>query len=78
VIKDSIDEDLIDMQERKDTEIGAAMGPDTQKRATIAELLSLFGEVREEGNNEFILVEDEEVQEDSDVDMAEIVPPRPF
>ena len=79
VIKDSIDEDLIRMQERKDIEISAAMGPDTQrKRATIAELLSLFGEVREEGNNEFILVEDEEVQEDSDVDMAEIVPPRPF
>jgi SNF2 family DNA or RNA helicase len=79
VIKDSIDEDLIHMQERKDIEIGAAMGPDTQKkRATITELLSLFGEVREEGNNEFILVEDEEVQEDSDVDMAEIVPPRPF
>jgi SNF2 family DNA or RNA helicase len=78
VIKDSIDEDLIHMQERKDIEISAAMGPDTQKkRATIAELLSLFGEVREEGD-EFILVEDEEVQEDSDVDMAEIVPPRPF
>lgn len=79
VIKDSIDEDLIHMQERKDIEISAAMGPDTQKkRATITELLSLFGEVREEGDNEFILVEDEEVQEDSDVDMAEIVPPRPF
>ena len=80
VIKDSIDEDLIHMQDRKNIEIDAAMGPDSQrKRATINELLSLFGGVRDEGNNEFILVQDEEgVQDDSDVDMRDLVPPRPF
>jgi hypothetical protein len=55
------------------------MGPEAhKKRATITELLSLFGEVREEGSNEFILVQDEPLDEDSDVDMTEIVPPRPF
>jgi hypothetical protein len=55
------------------------MGPDAhRKRATITELLSLFGEVRESGSSEFILVQDEPLDEGSDVDMGETVPPRPF
>ncbi|EXJ93368.1 hypothetical protein A1O1_01760 [Capronia coronata CBS 617.96] len=81
VVKDSIDEDLIKMQDRKDVEVTGAIGPDSHgKRATIQQLLSLFGEVQEEGQNEFILVEDEDQNDDDDpnVPMADRLPPRPF
>ena len=81
VVKDSIDEDLVRMQDRKDSEIVGAMGPDSlSKRATIQQLLELFGDVKEgEGQNEFILMEDEGMDdEDDNVDIAERLPPRPF
>ncbi|KAI1615710.1 SNF2 family N-terminal domain-containing protein [Exophiala viscosa] len=81
VVKDSIDEDLVRMQDRKDGEIVGAIGPDSLgKRATIQQLLELFGDVKEgEGQNEFILMEDEGLDdEDDNVDMAERLPPRPF
>lgn len=81
VVKDSIDEDLIEMQERKDIEVQGAIGPESHNdRATISQLLSLFGEVTEEdGQNEFILVEDEsQVDHDADVDIEDRLPPRPF
>ncbi len=80
VVKDSIDEDLIKMQERKDLEVSGAIGSDSMgKRATIQQLLQLFGEVREEGQNEFILVEDDgENDVDDDIDPASRLPPRPF
>ncbi|KAK4939054.1 hypothetical protein LTR10_020628 [Elasticomyces elasticus] len=81
VVKDSIDEDLLKMQERKDGEIMGAIGPDSlSKRATIQQLLELFGDVKEgEGQNEFILMEDEgQDDEEDNVDLAERLPPRPF
>ncbi|KAH0834326.1 DNA repair helicase rad5,16 [Fonsecaea pedrosoi] len=83
VVKGSIDEDLIRMQERKDVEVTGAIGPDSMgKRATIQQLLELFGEVKEQGQNEFILVEDEnDGQDDGDgdnVDLTHRLPPRPF
>lgn len=81
VVKDSIDEDLIKMQERKDVEVTGAIGPDTHgKRATIAQLLALFGEVKEGAQNEFILVEDEDENKEDDWDarVDDRVPPRPF
>lgn len=81
VVKDSIDEDLVQMQDRKDGEITGAIGPDSlNKRATIQQLLELFGNVKEgEGQNEFILMEDEGQEgEDENVPMAERLPPRPF
>ncbi|KAJ9613159.1 hypothetical protein H2200_003100 [Cladophialophora chaetospira] len=80
VVKDSIDEDLIKMQERKELEVTGAIGPDSMgKRATIQQLLELFGEVKEEGENEFILVEDEgDSDYDEDIDPATRLPPRPF
>jgi SNF2 family DNA or RNA helicase len=82
VVKDSIDEDLIKMQDRKDVEVSGAIGPDSHgKRATIQQLLELFGSVQEEddGQNEFILMEDEgESDDDENVDMSERLPPRPF
>ncbi|OAP57197.1 hypothetical protein AYL99_07935 [Fonsecaea erecta] len=66
VVKNSIDEDLIRMQDRKDVEVTSAIGPDHMgKRATIQQLLQLFGEVKEQGQNEFILVE-EESEDDAD------------
>ncbi|KAK5274505.1 hypothetical protein LTR99_004787 [Exophiala xenobiotica] len=81
-VKDSIDEDLIKMQDRKDVEVSGAIGPDSHgKRATIQQLLELFGSVQEEddGQNEFILMEDEgESDDDENVDMSERLPPRPF
>ncbi|OQV09615.1 SNF2 family domain-containing protein [Cladophialophora immunda] len=84
VVKDSIDEDLIKMQDRKDVEVTSAIGPDSMgKRATIQQLLELFGEVKEQGQNEFILVEDEnegkgDEDDDDDVDLTNRLPPRPF
>lgn len=81
VVKDSIDEDLIKMQERKDLEVTGAIGPESLgKRATIQQLLELFGEVREENQNEFILIEDEDQVDgdDPNVPMADRLPPRPF
>jgi SNF2 family DNA or RNA helicase len=82
VVKDTIDEELINMQDRKDVEVQATIGPDSLgKRATIQQLLGLFGEVKEgdEGQNEFILVEeDSEDGEDEYVDPATRLPPRPF
>lgn len=80
VVKDSIDEDLIDMQERKDLEVSGAIGPESHgKRATISQLLELFGEVKEEGQNEFILVEDDDDEGDSNtVEVVNRLPPRPF
>ena len=80
VVKNSIDEDLVQMQNRKDIEVTGAIGPESlSKRATIKQLLELFGEVREEGQNEFILVEDERHdQNDADVDMIDKLPPPPF
>lgn len=80
VIKNSIDEDLINMQDRKDIEVTGAIGPDSHsKRATIAQLLGLFGEVVEGGQNEFILMEDEsQVDDDANVDIINRLPPRPF
>ncbi|KIX92928.1 uncharacterized protein Z520_11404 [Fonsecaea multimorphosa CBS 102226] len=82
VVKDSIDEDLIKMQDRKDIEVTSAIGPDSMgKRATIQQLLELFGEVKEDGQNEFILVEDENEGADDDnneVDLSNRLPPRPF
>ena len=80
VIQNSIDEDLIHMQDRKDVEVSGAIGPDSHsKRATISQLLGLFGEVVEDGQNEFILVEDEsQVDDDADVDIINRLPPRPF
>ncbi|EHY55056.1 hypothetical protein HRR83_005690 [Exophiala dermatitidis] len=81
VVKDSIDEDLIKMQDRKDIEVTAAIGPENLgKRATIQQLLELFGEIREEGQNEFILVEDQDQdgEDDPNTPMAGRLPPRPF
>jgi SNF2 family DNA or RNA helicase len=82
VVKDSMDEHLIRMQERKDVEVTGAIGPDSLgKRATIAQLLGLFGDVVEEGQNEFILVEDDGLDgddDDADVNVRERLPPRPF
>jgi SNF2 family DNA or RNA helicase len=79
VVKDSIDEDLIKMQDRKDIEVTGAIGPESHgKRATIAQLLALFGEVTQEGQNEFILVEDENDEDEWDARVADRVPPRPF
>jgi hypothetical protein len=70
------------MQDRKDVEVQATIGPDSLgKRATIQQLLGLFGEVKgdDEGQNEFILVEeDSEDGEDEYVDPATRLPPRPF
>ena len=68
------------MQDRKDVEVNGAIGPGILgKRATVRQLLELFGEVREEGQNEFILVEDDaEDEEDDEVDIANRLPPRPF
>ena len=81
VVENSIDEDLIKMQERKDLEINGAMGPGVLgKRATVRQLLELFGEVREdEDQNEFILVEDNDENEaDWETDLRDRLPPRPF
>jgi SNF2 family DNA or RNA helicase len=80
VIQNSIDEDLIHMQDRKDVEVSGAIGPDSHsKRATIAQLLGLFGEVVEDGQNEFILMEDDsQVDDDDNVDIINRLPPRPF
>jgi SNF2 family DNA or RNA helicase len=82
VVKDSIDEDLIKMQDRKDVEVTGAIGPDNLgKRATIQQLLELFAEVREgDGQNEFILVEDdsEDDGEEMRMEVGEKLPPRPF
>ena len=80
VVKDSIDEDLVQMQDDKDLEVAGAIGPESMgKRATIKQLLELFGEVKEEGQNEFILIEDDDdVEDDGTVDMATRLPPRPF
>ncbi|KIW13169.1 hypothetical protein PV08_08356 [Exophiala spinifera] len=81
VVKNSIDEDLVNMQERKDIEVSGAIGPDSlSKRATVHQLLELFGSVKEgEGQNEFILVEDEEEDDDDDgTDVTKRLPPRPF
>ena len=49
-------------------------------RLSIPELMRLFGPVdKDDQGNEFILVDDEaELDEVSDKDMAEMVPPRPF
>ncbi|KEF53932.1 uncharacterized protein A1O9_09727 [Exophiala aquamarina CBS 119918] len=79
VVKDTIDEELIAMQDRKDVEVTGAIGPETHGgRATIAQLLGLFGEVVEEGQNGFILMEDEDQVDDANVDMVNLLPPRPF
>ncbi|KIW44355.1 uncharacterized protein PV06_05369 [Exophiala oligosperma] len=83
VVKNSIDEDLVKMQDRKDIEVSGAIGPESHgKRATVRQLLELFGSVKEgEGQNEFILVEDEEDDENDDDDGADAtkrLPPRPF
>ena len=77
VVRDSVDDDLVKMQERKDAEIDSAIGSEClEKRATINQLLSLFGEVSEDGNDQFILVEDN--YPDDDLPMEDRVPPRPF
>ncbi|KIV92519.1 hypothetical protein PV10_03810 [Exophiala mesophila] len=77
VVRDSIDDDLVKMQERKNAEIDSAIGSEClEKRATINQLLSLFGEVSEDGNDEFILVEDNYM--DDNLPMEDRVPPRPF
>lgn len=77
VVKDSIDEDLIRMQERKDAEIDSAIGQGSlQKRATITQLLTLFGNLSEDDDDHFILVEDDYI--DDDVPMEDRLPPRPF
>ncbi|EXJ91918.1 hypothetical protein A1O3_00468 [Capronia epimyces CBS 606.96] len=81
VVKDTIDEDLIKMQDRKDVEVTGAIGPESHgKRATIQQLLELFGEVREESQNEFILIEDDDQNDNDDANLplAERLPPRPF
>ncbi|OCT44627.1 DNA repair helicase rad5,16 [Cladophialophora carrionii] len=81
VVKDSIDEDLIKMQDRKDVEVQSVIGPDSLgKRATIQQLLGLFGELKENGQNEFILVEEdgEDGEDDQNEDPATRLPPRPF
>ncbi|EXJ75184.1 uncharacterized protein A1O5_01880 [Cladophialophora psammophila CBS 110553] len=81
VVQDSIDEDLIKMQDRKNIEVTGAIGPESMgKRATIQQLLELFGEVREDGQNEFILVEDENEgkEDDDEVDLTNRLPPPPF
>lgn len=82
VIDDSIDDDLISMQNRKNVEIQAAIGSESHNgRATIRQLLGLFGEVvdEESGQNEFILVEDDcEHDDDPGVDIGDRLPPRPF
>lgn len=78
-VKDSIDEDLINMQERKDEEVSAVIGSaGLKKRATIRQLLELFGDVEEGEHNEFILVEDDAENEEIDWDQVGRVPPRPF
>jgi SNF2 family DNA or RNA helicase len=91
VVKDSIDEDLIKMQERKDIEVNDAIGPENlKKRCTIQDLIELFRtEDEEEGededgnrnsNNNFILVEDSDALDEfgDDVDPMTRLPPRPF
>ncbi|KAK5059947.1 hypothetical protein LTR84_009830 [Exophiala bonariae] len=82
MIKDTIDEDLISMQDRKDVEVQGAIGSESHgSRATITQLLGLFGEVvdDEDGENEFILVEDEnQYEDDARVDIGDRLPPRPF
>lgn len=80
VVKDTIDEDLLAMQDRKDVEVSGAIGPESHSdRATIQDLLGLFGDVEKEGQSEFILMEDEgQVDDDANVDMINRLPPRPF
>ena len=78
VVKDTIDEDLVMMQQRKIEEIDSVMGDDVrQKKAGIDQLLGLFGPVREgdDDENPFIFVEDE--RQESDVDAEPEVPIRP-
>lgn len=52
----------------------------SRSRASVNTLLKLFGPVKEDDNGtEFILVEDEDNPEDSDVEMmTDKLPPRPF
>jgi len=80
VVKDTIDMDLVAMQDRKDVEVSGAIGSESHRnRATIQELLGLFGDVEETGQNEFILVEDEaQADDEANLDMVNRLPPRPF
>ena len=89
VIKDSVDTDILKMQERKNLEIGISHERRNTKLTT-QELLRLFGplardedgEIIAEGEDEpFIFVEDPFEAHDSDSDMEELprtVPARPF
>ncbi|KKY27098.1 putative dna repair protein rad5 [Phaeomoniella chlamydospora] len=77
VVKDTIDEDLVTMQNSKNAEIEAVMGDETrQKLASLEELLTLFGPLKDdEDGGGFIYVEDD--AEESEDDGCQ-VPKRPF
>ena len=78
VVKDSIDEDLVNMQDRKTREIDSVMGEDIRHMQTSFDvILTLFGPVQEgdDVGRPFIFVEDEE--DDSDSEMERRVPQRP-
>ena len=68
------------MQERKQVEFEGCLGRDVlSHRSSINELLQLFGKVHEDGNSEFIFIEDEDmVQDASNTNMEDFLPPRPF
>ncbi|MCJ1311340.1 hypothetical protein MMC25_005011 [Agyrium rufum] len=64
VVKNTVDDKLLKMQEHKSERIGAAMGDDGSRedKFTLKDLMRLFGPVKEEdmenGRREFIIVED--------------------
>ena len=64
VVKNTVDDKLLDMQAHKSERIGAAMGDDGSRedKFTLMDLMRLFGPVEEEemenGRKEFIIVED--------------------
>ena len=72
VVRDTIDEDLVTMQERKNTEIDSVMGEEARKNcASLDQLLELFGPIKDDENGSgFIYVEDE-AEESSDGDSDE-------
>ncbi|KAI9683632.1 MAG: hypothetical protein M1829_004937 [Trizodia sp. TS-e1964] len=78
VVRNSIDEKLLDMQKEKSRIIDAAIGDSNggrSKEFTVDELLHLFGPVREEEDDgkEFIIVDDD--VEEIEPPMAEGEPP---
>jgi hypothetical protein len=87
VVKGTIDDDIMEMQKRKTSEIDMAMAAKNRPgKMTTKELLRLFGPIdwsEGEGDNDvadpFILVEDEDDNDDdSDSGPPTRVPPPPF